>query len=202
MQPFTTLSSIPTPLLRDNVDTDLIIPASYLKTVSRVGLGEGAFYSLRYDDDGALRADSLFDRPPYRDSQILIAGANFGCGSSREHAVWALNELGYRCIIAESFADIFASNCLKNGVLTIALDRADVAVLAAEGEAGRAVTVDLEAETIACSPGETLDLSVEPFRKRRLLEGLDEVALTIDRHAMAIDAFEAHRRSRPWLEFR
>jgi len=202
MEPFTTLTSVPTPFLRDNVDTDLIIPASYLKTVSRLGLGEGAFRSLRFSEDGPLQEDSIFDRPPYRDSQILVAGKNFGCGSSREHAVWALLDLGYRCIVAESFADIFASNCAKNGVLTVALDPAQVAAIAEEGEAGRSITVDLEAETIACKSFKSLEFYVEPFRKRRLLEGLDEVALTLDRHAAAIDSFETQRRRRRWLEFR
>jgi len=202
MEPFTTLTSIPTPFSQDNVDTDLIIPAIYLKTVSRFGLGEGAFYSLRFDDAGRPSRDSYFDRPPYRDSEILIAGKNFGCGSSREHAVWALRDLGYRCIIAESFADIFASNCAKNGVLTIALSAKALHRLARDGEAAQDITVDLEAQTITRANGEQLDFAIEDFRKRRLREGLDEVALTLERHATAIEAFEERRRARPWLQFR
>jgi len=200
MDPFSIVTSIPTPLLRDDVDTDVIIPASYLKTVSRSGLGEGLFWTLRFEGDGGERADSLFADPRYRGSQILLAGKNFGCGSSREHAVWALLDYGYRVIVAESFADIFASNSAKNGVLTVALEAEAIRTLAGEGEASRPVTVDLEAEEARTEQGEGFGFAVDAFRKRCLLEGLDEVALTLDEHGEAIAAYEARRRQeRPWL---
>ncbi|MBK5910338.1 3-isopropylmalate dehydratase small subunit [Rhodothalassium salexigens] len=200
MQPFTTLSSRPTPFVRDNVDTDLIIPAAYLKTVSREGLGRGCFETVRYDAEGQPRADSVFDQPAYAGSQILVGGDNFGCGSSREHAVWALADLGFRCVIAESFADIFASNCFKNGVLTVRLDRDAVTALAAEGEAGRAIAVDLDAQTVTTEDGTAHRFEIDPFRKHCLIEGLDEVALTLDRYGDEIAAFEAaDRLRRPWL---
>lgn len=200
MEAFTTLSSVPTPFVRDNVDTDLIIPAAYLKTVSREGLGQGCFESLRFDAEGRVRSDSVFDQPRFKGSQILLGGDNFGCGSSREHAVWALADLGYRCVIAESFADIFASNCAKNGVLTVALDGDAVGVLAQEADAGRPVTVDLAEQTVTTADGTVYPFEADPFRKHCLLQGLDEVALTLTQYGPDIDAFEAGDRARrPWL---
>jgi len=200
MDPFTTLSSIPTPLLRDDVDTDLIIPAEYLKTVSRLGLSEGLFATLRFDETGAGRRGSVFSEARYRGSRILLAGKNFGCGSSREHAVWALSDYGYRAIIAESFADIFASNAFKNGILTVALDGEVIRALAGEGEAGREITVDLERQQVHTAGGTLHPFAIDPFRKRCLLEGLDEVALTLAEHGNAIDVYEARQKNeRPWL---
>jgi len=200
MDPFTTVTSVPTPLLRDDVDTDLIIPAAYLKTVSRSGLGEGLFRTLRYDESGAERPDSIFRAPRYRGSQILLAGKNFGCGSSREHAVWALLDYGYRVIVAESFADIFASNAVKNGVLALALEGGEIAALAAEGEAGRPITVDLENQDIRTGDERRFGFAIEAFSKRCLLEGLDEVARTLSDHGEAIAAFESQQSARqPWL---
>ena len=199
MDPFTRLVSVPTPLMRDNVDTDLIIPAAYLKTVTRKGLGAGAFETLRRRPDGSPDPDCVFNQPRYAGSQILVSGRNFGCGSSREHAAWALGDLGYRCVIAASFADIFASNAFKNGILTVALGTDDLARVAAEAHAGRAVSVDLEDETVTIADGTVLRFALDPFRRHCLLEGLDEVSLTLGEHAEAIAAFEARQRQRmPW----
>jgi len=200
MEPFTEVTSLPTPLLRDHVDTDLIIPSQYLKTVSRTGLGAGLFAALRFDDSGAERCDSVFNQPRYRGAQILLAGENFGCGSSREHAVWALRDFGFRVVIAESFADIFASNAFKNGVLTVALAADAVGALARDGEAGRAITVDLPDQQVIAGDGSVFPFAIDSFRKRCLLDGLDEVALTLSQHGEAIAAYEAGQRSqRPWL---
>ncbi len=199
MEPFTTLVSVPTPLVRDNVDTDLIIPAAYLKTVTRKGLGAGAFESLRKRADGSPDPASVFNQERYAGSQILVSGRNFGCGSSREHAAWALVDLGYRCVIAESFADIFASNAFKNGILTVTLEADGLARITAEAEAGRTVRVDLENETVTTEDGTVLRFPLDPFRRHCLLNGLDEVSLTLGEHADAIAAFEAAQRRRmPW----
>ncbi|MFQ5348086.1 MAG: 3-isopropylmalate dehydratase small subunit [Rhodothalassiaceae bacterium] len=199
MEPFTTLVSVPTPLLRDNVDTDLIIPAAWLKTVSRKGLGAGAFESLRKRPDGSPDPDCVFNRPQYRGSQILVSGRNFGCGSSREHAAWALADLGYRCVIAESFADIFASNAFKNGILTITLAADDLARVAADAEAVRPVRIDLAAQTVTTADGTAIAFALDAFRRHCLLSGLDEVSLTLEKHAAAIAAYEEAARQRmPW----
>lgn len=200
MEPFRRVTAVPIPLLRDNIDTDIIMPARYLKTVTRAGLGRHAFESWRLGPDGAPDPACPLNDPRYRDSAILVAGRNFGCGSSREHAVWGLVDLGIRVVIAESFADIFASNAVRNGLLTVELGRPDLARVAAEGEAGRAVTVDLEACRILLADGTRIAFAVDPFRRRCLLEGLDEVALTLTQHADAIRAFEARQRAAaPWL---
>ncbi|RMF11932.1 MAG: 3-isopropylmalate dehydratase small subunit [Alphaproteobacteria bacterium] len=200
MQAFTNVTAIPIPLVRDNIDTDIIIPARYLKTVSRKGLGEGAFYTLRHRDDGIPDPASPFNQARFKDSAILVAGDNFGCGSSREHAAWALVDLGIRVVIAESFADIFDSNAFKNGILTVTLPRPAISRIAAEGEAGRAVEVSLEECRVRLADGTTYGFEIDPFRRRCLLEGLDEVALTLAEHGEAIAAFEAEQRERaPWL---
>ncbi|GER08732.1 3-isopropylmalate dehydratase small subunit [Iodidimonas muriae] len=200
MEPFQRVTSIPTPFLRDNVDTDVIIPAEWLKTVSRSGLAKGAFSSIRTLENGDPDPESVFNQPAYKDSQILVAGDNFGCGSSREHAAWALADLGYRCVIAPDFADIFASNAFKNGILTISLDADIVAELAAEGEAGRALVVDLDAQTVTRADGQCHPFTLDPFRRRCLLEGLDEVGLTLQNHGPAIAAFEERQKlEMPWL---
>ncbi len=200
MQAFRSVTSIPVPLLRDNIDTDIIIPARYLKTVSRKGLGEGAFHSLRFREDGTPDPACPFNQERFRASAILVAGDNFGCGSSREHAAWALADLGIRAVIAESFADIFDSNAFKNGILTVALARAAIERIAAEGEAGREIEVSLEDRRVRLSDGTAYAFEIDPFRRRCLLEGLDEVALTLARHGEAIADFEAGQRERaPWL---
>ncbi len=200
MERFQTVRSIPIPLVRDNIDTDIIIPARYLKTVSRKGLGEGAFHSLRHRSDGTPDPASPFHQARFRDSTILVSGDNFGCGSSREHAAWAIADLGIRVIIAESFADIFDSNAFKNGILTVSLPRAAIERMAAEGEGGREVEVSLEDCRVGLADGTTYRFEIDPFRRRCLLEGLDEVALTLTGHGEAIAAFEAAQRdAAPWL---
>ena len=198
MEKFTSVTSVATPFPAVNVDTDIIIPARFLKTVKRTGLGGAAFHSLRYNDDGSERPDAVFNQPRYRHAQILITGANFGCGSSREHAPWALADLGYRVIIAPSFADIFYSNCFKNGILCITLDQVKVDRLLACAETGQ-LTVDLDAQTVAGPDGEITPFAYDSFKKHCLLNGLDEIALTLQDDD-AITAFEARQRlQQPWL---
>lgn len=197
-KPFKTLTSFATPLAQANVDTDLIIPGRFLKTVKRSGLGGAAFYDLRYDDNGEPDPDSVFNRPPFDSAQILLAGRNFGCGSSREHAVWALADLGYRCIIAPSFADIFDSNAFKNGILTLTLPEATVRTLFSQAEDGT-MTVDLEGQTVTTAAGEKIGFDIDDFRKKCLLEGLDEIALTLQSED-SVSAFETRQRQDlPWL---
>jgi 3-isopropylmalate/(R)-2-methylmalate dehydratase small subunit len=202
MQPFTTLTAIAAPLPLVNVDTDKIIPARHLKTIKRSGLGVALFETLRYHDDGRERADFTLNREPYRQAQILIAGENFGCGSSREHAPWALLDFGIRCVIAPSFADIFFNNCFKNGVLPLALPQEQVDILAREASEAQdpTFTVDLERQEIRRPTGnEVFTFEVDPFRKHCLLHGLDDVGLTMQKRGQ-IDAFEADQRAaQPWL---
>ncbi len=198
MEKFTKITSIATPFPRSNVDTDIIIPAKHLKSIKRTGFAAGAFESVRYDAGGTLIEDNVFDGPKYKGAQILIAGDNFGCGSSREHAPWAIDELGYRCIIAPSFADIFASNCIKNGILTVSLPQADVDALVMAAEAGHPITVDLDAQTVACENAlYTFDFN--PTHKDMLMEGLDEIGQTLKSKG-AIADFEAKQKlMTPWL---
>ncbi|MBL8658193.1 MAG: 3-isopropylmalate dehydratase small subunit [Rhodospirillales bacterium] len=200
MDPFTKLTGVVAPLPMINVDTDMIIPKQFLKTIQRSGLGSSLFFEMRYGDDGAEKADFVLNRPAYRGAQILVAGENFGCGSSREHAPWALLDFGIRCIIAPSFADIFFNNCFKNGILPVVLPRAEVDALMAIAErGGETLSVDLERQEIACPDGTTIPFDVDPFRKACLLGGLDEIGLTLQK-ATAIDAFEQEHRTRhPWL---
>ena len=203
MEKFTKLTGTAAPLAMVNVDTDMIIPKQFLKTIRRTGLGTHLFEELRRTPDGAEIPDFVLNQVPYRDARILIAGANFGCGSSREHAPWALLDFGIRCVVAPSFADIFFNNCLQNGILPVALPEAEVATLmdAARGGGNRTFAVDLEAQTIAW-PGGTLRFEIEPFAKQCLLEGLDGIGVTLQK-APAIDAFEAAQRQRqPWLYLR
>jgi 3-isopropylmalate/(R)-2-methylmalate dehydratase small subunit len=202
MQPFTKLTGIAAPLPLVNVDTDKIIPARHLKTIKRTGLGVHLFETLRYHDDGSERPEFVLNREPYRAASILIAGENFGCGSSREHAPWALLDFGIRAVIAPSFADIFFNNCFKNGILPIVLPQEQVEIL--QREAGEAedptFTVDLETQEIRRPTGnELFTFAVDPFRKHCLLNGLDDVGLTMQK-ARRIDDFEAAQRSsQPWL---
>jgi 3-isopropylmalate/(R)-2-methylmalate dehydratase small subunit len=200
MQPFTTLTAVAAPLPMVNVDTDMIIPKQFLKTIKRTGLKAGLFYELRTDEAGNPR-DFVLDRPAYRNAQILVAGDNFGCGSSREHAPWALLDFGISCVIAPSFADIFYNNCFKNGILPIRLPQEDVDRLMDDASRGAnaPVTVDLEAQEIRGPDGGVIRFDIDPFRKRCLLEGLDDIGLTLA-HAGAIDAYESQiARDRPWL---
>ncbi|MBK8908224.1 MAG: 3-isopropylmalate dehydratase small subunit [Rhodospirillales bacterium] len=202
MEPFIKISGVAAPLAMRNVDTDMIIPKQFLKTIKRTGLGAGLFFDLRFDEGGRERPDFLLNKAPYDHAVILMAGENFGCGSSREHAPWALLDFGIRCIIAPSFADIFHNNCFKNGILPIVLpDReVDRLMAAAVQEGGPTFTVDLESQTIATPDGRSVAFSVDPFRKHCLMNGLDDIGLTLENGA-AIDAFEARRRSeQPWLD--
>ncbi len=200
MEKFTTLTAIAAHLPMINVDTDMIIPKQYLKTIKRTGLGEGLFAELRYDEDGKPHPHFVLHQPPYTEAKILIAGENFGCGSSREHAPWALLDFGFRCIIAPSFADIFYNNCFKNGILPIVLPKAEIDKLiddAARG-ANATITVDLEAQEIRGPDGGVIPFDVDPHRKRCLIEGLDDIGLTLEK-ADAIAAFEEQTAaSRPW----
>ena len=201
MQPFTILSGLAAPLDMINVDTDMIIPKQFLKTIRRTGLGRHLFDELRFATDGTEIADFVLNRPKYQGAQILIAGANFGCGSSREHAPWALLDFGIRCVIAPSFADIFYNNCFKNGILPLALAEADCEALLryAEEADTPSLTVDLPAQVVRRPDGLTLSFGIDPFRKRCLLEGLDDIGLTLA-HTAAIDGYENRLRvERPWL---
>ncbi|NBB70781.1 MAG: 3-isopropylmalate dehydratase small subunit [Alphaproteobacteria bacterium] len=202
MQPFTTLTGVAAPLAMDNVDTDAIIPKQHLKTIKRTGLGRALFEELRYDLDGRAIPDFVLNQPKYRDASILIAGANFGCGSSREHAPWALLDFGIRCVIAPSFADIFYNNCFNNGILPIVLPPEDVETLRREATdaADPTFTVDLERRVIVRPEGNReLPFELDDFGRHRLLEGLDQVGLTLEKQA-AIKGFEERQRlSQPWL---
>ena len=201
MEKFTGLTGIAVPFPMINVDTDTIIPSRWLKTIKRTGLGVGLFEALRYDDDGSEVPDFVLNKPPYRDAKILVAGANFGCGSSREHAIWALLDFGIRCVIAPVLADIFATNAAKNGVLIIKLPQGEVDKLMADAELGEngRLTIDLEAEEISRPDGETIAFEIDPFVKHCLLNGLDDIALTLAK-ADAIDSFEDEQKvSQPWL---
>lgn len=195
MDKFTTLTGIAAPLNMANVDTDKIIPARFLKTIKRSGLGVNLFAGLRYDDMGAEKPDFVLNQAKYRNAEILIAGANFGCGSSREHAPWALLDFGVRCVIAPSFADIFHGNCFKNGILPIVLPPEICAQLMDDAKLGTnaRLTVDLETETITRPDGSKIPFKTDSFRKHCLLNGLDDIGLTLE-HAKAIDQFEAERR--------
>lgn len=200
MEKFVQLTGVAAPLRLMNVDTDMIIPAEYLKTIKRTGLGKALFASMRYKDGVEEIADFVLNKLAYRQASIIIAGDNFGCGSSREHAPWALADFGIRCVIAPSFADIFFNNCFKNGILPIALPTAvvDRLMAAADNGANATFTVDLEAQTIALPDGEKIGFDVEPFRRQCLLNGWDDIGLTL-RKADAIDAFEGKARGdQPW----
>jgi 3-isopropylmalate/(R)-2-methylmalate dehydratase small subunit len=200
MQKFTTLTGIAAYLPMINVDTDMIIPKQYLKTIKRTGLGKGLFAELRYDETGKPLPDFVLHKEPYTKAQILITGENFGCGSSREHAPWALLDFGFRCIIAPSFADIFYNNCFKNGILPITLPQEEIDKLiddASRGDNAR-LTVDLAAQEIRGPDGGVIKFDIDPFRKRCLLEGLDDIGLTMEK-ADAIADFESRsRHDRPW----
>jgi 3-isopropylmalate/(R)-2-methylmalate dehydratase small subunit len=201
MEKFENLTGVAAPLPMMNVDTDMIIPKQFLKTIKRTGLGVNLFDEMRYDREGAENPDFVLNQPQYRDAQILVTGDNFGCGSSREHAPWAIKDFGIRCIIAPSFADIFYNNCFKNGILPIALpqDQVDRLMKDAEKGSNARIEVDLEAQTITTSEGEVIPFEIDAFKKHCLLEGLDDIGQTLEKGA-AIDAFEARARAeRPWL---
>ena len=201
MTPFTTLTGIAAPMPLVNIDTDMIIPKQFLKTIKRSGLGVSLFDELRYDRDGNELPDFVLNQPAYRQTQILVAGDNFGCGSSREHAPWALLDFGIRCVISTSFADIFFNNCFKNGILPIVLpqDAVDVLMEDARRGANARMTVDLENQTVTTSDGVAFSFDVDPFRKHCLLNGLDDIGLTMEK-APAIQTFETQMaQARPWV---
>ena len=201
MEKFTTLTGTAAPLPMVNIDTDKIIPKQFLKTIARTGLGAGLFYDLRYDEAGNKVGGFVLDRAPYDQAKILVAGENFGCGSSREHAPWALLDFGIRCIIATSFADIFYNNCFKNGILPIKLPAAEVEALMADAQDAEnpTLTVDLATQQIRRPNGAVVGFDIDPFRKECLLGGLDDIGLTLQKGA-TIDGFEAAQmRSQPWL---
>ena len=200
MEKFEKLTGIAAPLPHINVDTDMIIPKQFLKTIKRTGLGKNLFHEMRYDHLDQEIEHFLLNQPAYRDTSILVAGENFGCGSSREHAPWALLDFGIRCIIAPSFADIFFNNCFKNGILPIVLpqDVVDVLMKDAEKGANARITVDLEGQTVTTSDGEVFSFEVDAFKKQCLLEGLDDIGLTMAKSA-SIDAHEIKvAEERPW----
>jgi 3-isopropylmalate/(R)-2-methylmalate dehydratase small subunit len=201
MEKFEKLSGIAAPMPMINIDTDMIIPKQFLKTIKRSGLGENLFDEMRYDDDGKEIPEFVLNQPAYREAEILVAGDNFGCGSSREHAPWAIKDFGIRCVIAPSFADIFYNNCFKNGILPIALPQEQVDTLMDEAKKGAnaRIEVDLEAQTITTSDGTAIAFEVDAFKKHCLLEGLDDIGLTMEK-ASAIDAFEGSASvARPWV---
>jgi len=201
MDKFNKLTGVAAPMPLINVDTDMIIPKQFLKTIKRSGLGVSLFDEMRYNDDRSEISDFVLNKPAYRETEILVAGENFGCGSSREHAPWAIKDFGIRCVIAPSFADIFYNNCFKNGILPIALPQETVDVLMKDAEKGAnaRMTVDLEAMTITTSDGEVISFELDDFKRTCLLEGLDDIGLTF-KNVAAIDGFEARAATeRPWV---
>ncbi len=202
MDKFTTLTGVAAPLPMVNVDTDMIIPKQYLKTIKRTGLKKGLFQEIRTNPDGSEKPDFVLNKPAYQSAKILIGGENFGCGSSREHAPWALLDFGIRCVIAPSFADIFFNNCFKNGILPIALPQEQVDLLLDDASRGAnaTLTIDLEAQEIRGPDGGVIKFEVDEFRKHCLLNGLDDIGLSLQKTS-AIDAFEREQTAhQPWLD--
>ena len=200
MDKFTTLTAIAAPMPLVNIDTDMIIPKQFLKTIHRSGLGKNLFDEMRFDRDGNEIPDFVLNQPAYREAQIIVAGDNFGCGSSREHAPWALLDYGIRSVISTSFADIFFNNCFKNGILPIVLPEDAVTALMndAQNGANARLSVDLEAQTVTAPDGTVYHFDVDPTRKHNLLNGLDDIGLTLEK-ASAIDSFEKkHAALHPW----
>ncbi len=201
MEKFKNITAVAAPLPEVNVDTDKIIPKQYLKTIERTGLGRGLFSELRYNDDGTENEDFVLNKSQYRNAKILVAGDNFGCGSSREHAPWALLDYGIKVVISTSFADIFYNNCFKNGMLPIVLDEKEVSLLMEETERGSnaTLTVDLESQDITTSDGNKINFKIDKFLKHCLLNGLDDIALTLEKNS-EIGSYENKIKSqRPWV---
>ncbi len=201
MEKFEKLTGIAAPMPLVNIDTDMIIPKQFLKTIKRSGLGVHAFDEMRYLDDGSENPSFVLNQPAYREAQIIVAGDNFGCGSSREHAPWALADFGIKAVVSTSFADIFYNNCFKNGILPIVLPQEAVDVLMKDAEKGAnaRMTVDLENQVVTTSDGEQFSFEVDAFKKHCLLEGLDDIGLTMEKVG-AIDGFESQAsQSRPWV---
>ena len=201
MEKFEKVSGIAAPMPLVNIDTDMIIPKVFLKTIKRSGLGVNLFDEMRYDRQGQEIPDFVLNKPQYREASVIVAGDNFGCGSSREHAPWALADFGIKVIVSTSFADIFYNNCFKNGMLPIVLPQEQVDILMKDAEKGAnaRMEVDLEAQTISTSDGEVFSFDIDPFKKHCLLEGLDDIGLTLAKEA-AIDTYEASvSQARPWV---
>ena len=199
MKKFDKIKAIAAPLPMINVDTDMIIPKQFLKTIKRSGLGKNLFHELRYDINGNLKNDFVLNWEFYREARILITGENFGCGSSREHAPWSLLDFGFRCIIAPSFADIFFNNCFKNGILPIRVNNSENDILIKQAENKKLITVDLKEQIISCGSKVNINFEIDPFRKKCLLEGLDDIALTLKK-SEKIDDYEMKlHKSRSWL---
>ncbi len=201
MEKFTHLTGIAAPMPLVNIDTDMIIPKQFLKTIKRTGLGKNLFDEMRYTPDGEEIADFVLNRPQYRQAEILVTGDNFGCGSSREHAPWALLDFGIRCVISTSFADIFYNNCFKNGILPIALPEKerDLCMEDAERGANALISVDLESQTITLSDGTEIGFDVDPFRKHCLMNGLDDISLTLAKEASIVAYEQTAAAARPWV---
>jgi|TARA_Y100000022_G_scaffold57812_1_gene49450 3-isopropylmalate/(R)-2-methylmalate dehydratase small subunit len=199
MEKFELLKGIAAPLEMINVDTDMIIPKQFLKTIKRSGLGKNLFHELRYDIQGNIKNDFVLNWDPYKQASILVAGDNFGCGSSREHAPWSLLDFGFKCIIAPSFADIFYNNCFKNGILPIRLDQKTVDVLMEQANQKKQLTINLKDQLIVLEDGNTIEFQIDPFRKKCLLEGLDDIGLTLQKKEK-IDQYEASlKNTHPWI---
>jgi 3-isopropylmalate/(R)-2-methylmalate dehydratase small subunit len=201
MNPFTRLDARAAPLPQANIDTDQIIPKQFLKTVEREGLAKGLFYDLRFDGEGRERPDFVLNRPEYKGAGVLVAGDNFGCGSSREHAPWALMDFGITCVISTSFADIFYNNCFQNGLLPVVLKADEVQALMDEAKGGNHVmSVDLQSQTVTAPSGKSFRFEIDPVRKEKMLKGLDAIGETLQR-AKSIDVYESKRAlDQPWLE--
>lgn len=201
MQKFTTLTGVAAPMPMINIDTDMIIPKQFLKTITRSGLGKSLFFEMRYDDNGKELPDFVLNQREYRNAEILVAGDNFGCGSSREHAPWALQDFGIRAVIAPSFADIFFGNCYKNGMLPIVLPQEQVDVLLADAAAGnsRVLTIDLPNQKVIRANGESFSFEINPTSKTQLVEGLDEIGQTMQRGAEIASFEQRQSQSQPWL---
>ena len=199
MEKFTNLKSIPSYLSLQNIDTDMIIPKQFLKTIKRTGLGKSLFYEMRYDENGKEIKDFILNKEPYNDSRILISGKNFGCGSSREHAPWALLDFGIKCVISSSFADIFYNNCFKNGILPIKIDEQKVLELSEYSKRKKEIEIDLEKQEIK-SGNEITKFEIDSFKKKCLMEGLDDIALTMEKLSK-INNFEKNLISeKPWIK--
>jgi 3-isopropylmalate/(R)-2-methylmalate dehydratase small subunit len=203
MEKFKVLKAVAAPLPLVNIDTDMVIPARFLKTIKRTGLGKSLFYAMRYDEQGGERPDFVLNKEPYRNSQILIVGANFGCGSSREHAPWSLADFGIRCVIGPSFADIFYGNAFKNGLLCITLPQEDIDKLAAKAgggnTAGGEFAIDLENQTITAPDGVVVPFNLDGTKRNNLLNGLDDIGITLQSESKIATFEDKQRREQPWL---
>ena len=198
MQKFNTLKSIPAYLPIVNIDTDMIIPKQFLKTIKRTGLGKNLFFEMRYDDDGKVINDFILNKEPFNNSKILITGNNFGCGSSREHAPWALLDFGITCVISSSYADIFYSNCFKNGILPIILKEEKIKELSEYSKRKEEISIDLKEQKIVYGNNE-IKFDIDPFKKKCLLEGLDDIALSLEK-SKQMDSFEKKlKKNKPWI---